>query len=209
MMFSLYMGWSPAFIVSLHGKKPAQTSIACNKVKRTARFYAQCNSALLKLPLPNCISVWVRHWTAPSAGIWQTVTPLELPSTKVHVHWRWKWSSGRAVSEARQLLETYVCTNPEVFARSLPLLQKTFSDSQKKPFSFFSLNNPSISHHSCTINPMFEKPSRKSVSYFRIFFFPTFCLLLSLHLVTIRERGSVLYLWQWQFWIYHSYVSPG
>ena len=46
---------------------------------------------------------------------------------------RLKRERGRYVSKAALRFETYVCTIPALFRRSLPLLQKILSDSRKKP----------------------------------------------------------------------------
>ena len=48
---------------------------------------------------------------------------------------RYKCSSGRSVSRLHRILETYVCTNPALFGRSLPRLRKKPYDSRKKPSS--------------------------------------------------------------------------
>ena len=77
-----------------------------------------------------------------------------------------KWSSGRSVSEAWQLSETYVGINPELFTRSLPLLQKMLWFSEECSFIHFlawSFHFVVQLHH----KPMFGKTLWKLLSFFK------------------------------------------
>ena len=84
--------------------------------------------------------------------------------------------------------ETYVSTNPALFGRSLPLIQKKPSDSRKKPSN--SWKKPFDLWHSCTANAFWKNVLNVGV----IFLTP----------IVLRLRSADLGYFMWLYYNYHS-----